>query len=180
MKYIDESESPPGVIEQRDRRPCWVGDYSFYGINDESLPLAAVESMQFGHALERFLRELLLANPALGPIFLAKTDISDGFYRIDLAPQDIPKLGLIFPQVSKSRHPDDQLVALPLVLPMGWKFSPPIFCTATETTADNTNAAIDSGEAYRPHPLEPLAAELDDALVQPSLAETLDPHPNQT
>ena len=166
--------SPAGVVEQRDRRPRWIGDYSFYGVNDESQPFAAVESMQFGHALERFLRELLLANPALGPIYLAKTDVSDGFYRIDIAPQDVPKLGLLFPQVSDSSNPDDQLVALPLVLPMGWKYSPPIFTTITETVADNTNAAIASGEAYRPHPLEPIAAELDEPLVQPTLADALD------
>ena len=166
--------SPAGVVEQRDRRPRWIGDYSFYGVNDESQPFAAVESMQFGHALERFLRELLLANPALGPIYLAKTDVSDGFYRIDLAPSDVPKLGLLFPQVSESSDPDDQLVALPLVLPMGWKYSPPIFTTVTETVADNTNAAIQAGEAYKPHPLESIAAELDEPLVQPTLADALD------
>ena len=45
--------SPAGVVEQRERRPRWIGDYSFYGVNDESQPFAAVESMQFGHALER-------------------------------------------------------------------------------------------------------------------------------
>ena len=166
--------SPAGAVEQRDRRPRWIGDYSFSGVNAESQPFAAVESMQFGHALERFLRELLLANPALGPVYLAKTDVSDGFYRIDIAPQDVPKLGLLFPQVSDSSNPDDQLVALPLVLPMGWKYSPPIFTTATETVADITNAAIQEGEAYKPHPLESIAAELDEPLVQPTLADALD------
>ena len=111
--------SSPDVIDKRDRRPRWVGNYSFYGINEESLPLAATESMQFSHALERFLREFFLASPALGPLFLDETDISDGFYRIDFAPSDIPKLGLIFLQASSISNPEDQLVALPLVLPMG-------------------------------------------------------------
>ena len=166
--------SPPGAVEQRDRRPRWIGDYSFYGVNDETIPLAALESMQFGHALERFLRELLLANPALGPVHLAKTDCSDGFYRIDLAPSDIPKLGLVFPQESVPANPDDQLVALPLVLPMGWKLSPPAFSTATETVADITNEAIQSGEAYSPHPLEHLASALDEPLEPTPLAATLD------
>ena len=127
--------SPPGVIDQRDRRPRWVGDYSFYGINNDTVPLAAVESMQFGSAFERFLRELLLANPEHGPIYLSKTDCSDGFYRMDLAPADVPKLGLLFPQEG-SVEADDQLVALPLVLPMGWTLSPAVFSTATETVAD--------------------------------------------
>ena len=36
--------------------------------------------MQFGHALDRILRELILTDPALGPVQLLKLDISDGFY----------------------------------------------------------------------------------------------------
>jgi len=156
--------SPPGVIDQRDRRPRWVGDYSFYGINKETVPLAATESMQFGTAFERFLRELLLADPALGPIYLSKTDVSDGFYRIDIAPADVPKLGLLFPQEG-SVKPDDQLVALPLVLPMGWTLSPPVFTTATETVADITNAAINAGDPFVPHPLENLASLHDEPIL---------------
>ena len=31
------------------------------------------------------------------------------------------------------------MVAIPLTLPMGWKNSPPLFCTATETVADLAN-----------------------------------------
>ena len=160
--------SPPGVIDQRDRRPRWVGDYSFYGINNDTVPLAAVESMQFGTAFERFLRELLLANPEHGPIYLSKTDCSDGFYRMDLAPADVPKLGLLFPQEG-SVEADDQLVALPLVLPMGWTLSPAVFSTATETVADITNAAIDADEKYSFHPLEQLASQQDEPIQQSEL-----------
>ena len=53
--------------------------------------------MQFGHALDQILRELLLSNPALGPVHLLKIDISDGFYRVGLSIDDIPKLGVAFP-----------------------------------------------------------------------------------
>ena len=115
--------SPPGVIPQRDRRPRWICDYSWYGVNDDTLPLAPLESMQFGHALDRILREILLADPQLGPVYMLKLDIFDGFYRVNIAPNDVPKLGVVFP----SRPGKEQLVALPLVLPMGWKNSPPLF-----------------------------------------------------
>jgi hypothetical protein len=64
--------SPLGVIPQRDRHPCWIVDYSWWAINDDTLPLAAMESMQFGHALDCILREILLANPAFGPVHLIK------------------------------------------------------------------------------------------------------------
>ena len=89
--------SPPCVIPQRDRRPRWIVDYSWWDVNEDTLPLAAMESMQFGHALERILQEILIANPAFGPVHLIKLDISDGFYRIALNVNDIPKLGVAFP-----------------------------------------------------------------------------------
>ena len=161
--------SPPGVVEQRNRRPRWIGDYSFFGVNSETQDIAATESMQFGRALERFLRELLLADPRYGPIYLMKTDASDGFYRVGLAPRDCPKLGLLFPTIPTL---DEPLVAIPLVLPMGWKNSPPIFSTATETVADVANAAISSSSPASPHALAELASTLDDTLAAlPEMAE---------
>jgi hypothetical protein len=154
--------SPPGVIEQRDRRPRWIGDYSWYGVNFETQDIAATEAMQFGRAFERFLRELLLADPRYGPVYLMKADASDGFYRVALAPRDCPKLGLLFPSIPTF---DEPLVAIPLVLPMGWKNSPPIFSTATETVADVANAAISSSSPASPHALAELASMLDDTLA---------------
>ena len=43
--------SPPGVVPRRDQRPRWICDYTWLGVNTETLPLAAKESMQFGHTL---------------------------------------------------------------------------------------------------------------------------------
>ena len=149
--------SPPGVVPQRDRRPRWIGDYSWSAINADTQPLSPNKAMQFGHALDRYLRELLLADPSNGTIYMLKLDIADGFYRLDLAPHDIPKLALAFP----SRPGQEPLVALPLVLPMGWKNSPPFFSAATETAADLANFAIQSNFPPAPHPLEPHAAALD-------------------
>ena len=174
QKFSRIKVEPPGVIEKRDRQPHWIGDYSFYIINDKSISLDAVESMTFFHTLEHFLRELTLSNPALGLLCLAKTDIYDSFYRNDLAQSDIPKLGLIFPQVSESITPDDQPVSLPLVIPMVRTNSPFIFDTATETVIDNANASINSNEAHENYPLEPLDTELDKQLVSNSLHTMLD------
>ena len=56
--------------------------------------------MQFGHTLDRILKEILLANPAYGSVLMSKYDINDGFYQIDLKVEDmIPKLGVAFPTV---------------------------------------------------------------------------------
>ena len=78
--------SPPGVVSQRERRPRWICDLTFYGINDDTLPLVPLEAMQFGHALDRYLREILLSNPKNGPVYMLKLDIADGFYRMRSIP----------------------------------------------------------------------------------------------
>ena len=117
---------------------------------------APAEAMQFGHALERILREILLADPAQGPVYMIKVDISDGFYRINLRPADVPKLGVVFP----TQPGAEPLVAFPLVLPMGWTHSPPFFSAATETAADIANTHLQSGQPSTPHPLDELASTL--------------------
>lgn len=150
--------SPPGVVPQRGRRPRWIVDYSFWGVNQDTLPLAPRDAMQFGHALDRILREVLLADPKHGLVELMKVDISDGFYRVNLALDDIAKLGVVFP-VRDGQRP---LVAFPLVLPMGWVNSPPIFCAATETAADIANANLQDTMRSSPHSLDTMAAPMDD------------------
>ena len=73
------------------------------------------------------LCEIVFADPALGPVYMVKADVSDGFYRIGIRPEDAPKLGLIFP----SGADEEPMGAIPLTLPMSWKNSPPLFCTTT-------------------------------------------------
>jgi hypothetical protein len=94
-----------------------------------------MEAMQFGWSLEQILREILFVNPAHGLVQMIKLDISDSFYRIGLNIDDIPKLGVVFHTLPG----DKPLIVFPLVLPMGWKNSPPIFLTATEAIADIAN-----------------------------------------
>ena len=84
-------------------------------MNDETLPLAAKEAMQFGHALDQILCGTILADPTLGPVKLMKVDLSDGFYRVKLNITDIPKLGVVSP----TRPGRESLIVFPLVLPMG-------------------------------------------------------------
>ena len=81
---------------------------------------------------------------------MIKVDLSDGFYRMHLVPCDAPKLGLAFPKIPGL--PD--LVAVPLVLTMGWKNSPPAFSTVTETIADLCNERLRTGVEPLPHALD--------------------------
>lgn len=159
---------PIGGFPQHDRRPRPIADLTFFGVNDATQPATAVEAMQFGHVLDRLIRAIVHANPELGPVYLSKTDLKDGFYRIYLSARDVPKLAVLFPA-----GPDEpELIALPLALPMGWKNSPPIFSTATETVADITNQDTLKHRNPAPHRLD------DDADSPPGdvpLAYTDDP-----
>ena len=106
--------------------------------------------MQYSHTLDRLLREIVFADPILGPVYMLKADVSDGFYRIGIHPEDAPKLGLIF----LSGADEETVVANPLTLPMDWKDSPPLFSLATEKVSDLANEPFRSHQPSRPHKLD--------------------------
>jgi hypothetical protein len=133
--------SPLGVVPQRDRRPRTISDYTFFGLNHETVPVSPSECMQFGRALWRILRHVKSANPHHGP------------YRIWVRASDVPKLGILFPAESGEVY----LVGFPLALPMGWTESPKIFTAATETVADMTNASLKSGDRFPAHHLDTIS-----------------------
>ena len=149
--------SPLGVVPQRERRPRIIVDYSYWGINADTLRLSNPHSMQFGHAQRRIHQRLMWANPRYGAIHAYKLDIADGFYRIPLSTSGIPKLGVLLPPILNGVS----LVAFPLVLPMGWTESPPFFCKFTETACDLANRDMRHNHRWPPHPLEPLAGKAD-------------------
>ena len=70
---------------------------------------------------------MIIAEPALVPVYVLKENISDGVYRIGLIPTDTPKLGVVFP----SDGSGEELVAIPITLSMVWKNSTTILSTAT-------------------------------------------------
>ena len=146
--------SPLGVVPQRERRPRIIVDYTFSGVNDETDPHAFREAMQFVRAHLRIIQAVLFASAEHGPIYLLKIDLSDGFYRVNVKAEDIPRLGVALP---KLHHQDPSLIAFPLVLPMGWTESPPHFTSATETIVDLANRWAPTWDPPR-HPLETLAS----------------------
>jgi hypothetical protein len=145
--------SPLGVVPQRDRRPRTICDYSFFLVNDDTIELCPEQSMQFGRALLRILQKIAHSDPRLGPVYLSKIDIADGFYRIAIRSNDVPKLAIMLP----TAEGEEPLVGLPLVLPMGWKQSPPLFTAATETVADLANTKLTDMKPSVPHRLDLLS-----------------------
>ena len=149
--------SPPGVVPQQYHRLRCICNYIWSGVNHYTLPLAAMETMQIGHSLKSILREILLANPAHGPVMLNKTDLSNGFYCMDVNPDDAPNLGVVFP-TNPGANP---MVAVPFVLPMGWKNSPPTFSAAMETITNVANSRLrNPNYTPPPHRLDHMVAEV--------------------
>ena len=148
--------SPVGVVPQWDRRPRIIVDYTYSGVNGETLKLSPQEAMQFGRALERIITQVVRADPRYGPVKFIKIDLADGFYRVFVRAEDIPTLGVAFPSLDG----EEPIIAFPLVLPMGWTESPPYFCAATETIADMANDRILTWQHPPLHKLDRLASSL--------------------
>ena len=129
---------PHGVKVERNRQPSLLGENRFSKISAETLPLTHVESMQYGHALEQLLREIVFEDPKLGPVYIIKANLSYRFYHIGLRPPNAPKLGLVFPGI----HIGEHRFALPLTLPMSWKKMSPLFCNTIEIIANVENASL--------------------------------------
>ena len=66
------------VKEERDRRPRWLRDYSYSNINSDSLPISAPSAMKYGQALDCLIREVVIEDPDLVPVYVMKADVSDG------------------------------------------------------------------------------------------------------
>ena len=146
--------TPPGVIPQRGRRPRTIVDYTWSGINEATLTPAPYEAMRFGRELNRYLWHVYWANPKHGLVYQLKKDLADGFYLADLSVMDAPKMAVPLPRVPGL----EQLVAIPLGLPMGWILAPPVFCAGSETALDLAKDLLPSSSSLPPHPLEELAA----------------------
>ena len=142
--------SPLGCVPQRERRPRIINDYTFSGVNPNTVKMAPPEAMQWGRALNRVLWYILHADNRHGPVLMSKTDLSDGFYQMNLNPSGALKLAVPF---HLAGH--EPMVAIPTRLPMGWTESPPAFSAVTETVADLVNEALERDPLMPPpHPLE--------------------------
>ena len=142
--------SPHGVKEEWDRWHRRIGYYSYSNINSGSLLIYALSAIKCGQVLDRLIREVVIADPDLGPIYALKADISDGFYRISLRPADAPNICLFF----LSDGQGEELVAIPITLSMVCKNYPPISCKATLIVSDLEKSDLRYNKPSRPHNID--------------------------
>ena len=63
---------PVLVIPQVGRRTRLVFDFTWSGLNKTSERLDPMEAMRFGGAIQHILKQVLTADPRLGPVYLSK------------------------------------------------------------------------------------------------------------
>ena len=91
--------SPIGCVPQRERRPRMINDYTFSGVNPDTVKMAPREAMQWGRTLNRILWYVYTADRRQGTVLLSKTDLSDGFYQFHLTPSGALSLATPFPNL---------------------------------------------------------------------------------
>ena len=74
----------------------WLINSICSNINTDSLHIDYMSDMQYVRALDRLIREVMIEDPALVPVYVLKADASDGFYHIALRTAYAPNPGLVF------------------------------------------------------------------------------------
>ncbi len=129
-----------------------VGNIKLPSVNSETKRRSNHTSMeQMGKVLPRLVYQVARADPSLGPLYFAKWDIKDGFWRLVVSQENAWHFCYLLPKL----HIDDPTeLVVPTCLQMGWLESPPLFCTTSETARDIAQELLDSKKTLPPHALE--------------------------
>ena len=117
---------------------------------------------ELGKVIPRLLHKMATLDTTR-PIFFAKIDIKDGYWRLRV--NENGKWNFAYALPHPSADSDDVTLILCLALAMGWIDSPPFFCGVTETARDIMED-YDMDNTLEPHPLEHHMMNMTQADVQ--------------
>ena len=98
-------------------RDCWprpTVDYTFSGVNETTVNLAPLESLQFRKSLYRIIQNTAGINPQQGTVSFSKYNLADTLMSVGLSASLILKLAVAVPNTLLDKDP---LVAVPMVHP---------------------------------------------------------------
>jgi hypothetical protein len=158
--------SPVAVVPQVGRRGRIILDLSFpvYQESNDGVTITqpsvnettaktgpAAPVKEIGKVLHRLLYFMKMTRAGVW-IYFSKLDISDGFWRLVVRPEDSFNFAYVLPQ-----HPGQPIrIVVPSALQMGWAESPSYFCAATECARDLTQHLIDKNIDLQYHTIEEL------------------------
>ena len=106
--------------------------------------------MQYDQTLKCLIRDVVIADPALGPVHVLKADVSDSFLLHWLTPYRCSQAGASFPIRGRGLGFSSDTANRPY----GMENSPLILCTTTETVTDLENATLRCNTLGLPHRLD--------------------------
>ena len=163
--------SPIAAIPHKSRDFRMILDLSYMftidgtpwpSVNQSSSPQdPPLQSMtQLGQVLPRLVHAIATSPQDQGPWVFIKLDIKDGFWRLMVPEKEEFNFCYVLPQ----QEPSEPIqIVVPSSLQMGWTFSPPYFCAATETARD-VAASLVTQPSLPPHPLETITMSAEDDL----------------
>lgn len=156
--------SPVAVVPQVGRRGRIILDLSFPvyqdvegvmtitqdSVNETTVITAPTTPVkEIGKVLQRLLHFMKMIRAGRW-IYFSKLDISDGFWRLIVRPEDSFNFAYVLPQ-----PPGQPIrIVIPSAVQMGWVESPSYFCTVTECARDITQYLVDNNTSLPPHPIE--------------------------
>jgi len=171
--------SPVAAVPHKSRQFRTILDLSFQlqvaglglpSVNAATRKQAPTAAMrQLGKVLPQLIAAMAAAAPQHGPIFFAKLDITDEFWRMVVSKDNAWNFCYVLP--GPALEPIQIIV--PTSLEMGWCELPAFFCTATETVRNITQELIEQPITPLPeHLLEHLCLPHPDMLLPLSPADT--------
>ncbi len=157
--------SPVAMVPHKSRSYRVILDLSFVlrykggelpSVNGATNIKAPQKAMaELGQVVRRIICFMAEHYDAQRPFKFAKIDIKDGFWRMVVAPEDAWHFCYAIPPASPTEDILDSLIVVPDSLQMGWRESPPYFCTATETARDIIQTFMDGDMSeLEIHPVE--------------------------
>ena len=84
-------------IPQVGRTPQLIFDFTWSGLKNIAECLPTMEVMHFRGAILRIFKQVLSADPHLGPVYLRKVEFSDTYMRLWMGVEDFPSVTLLIP-----------------------------------------------------------------------------------
>ena len=95
--------SPVVVITQVGRRPRLIFDFIWSGLNKETTCLAPTSAMRFGGAIHHIIKQVLMADPRLGPVYFSKVDLDKRVHGVVGEDERLPVRRLYHPKEKPQR-----------------------------------------------------------------------------
>ncbi len=178
--------SPVAMVPHNSRKYRVLLDLSFElrykggtvpSVNGATDLLAPQKAMaELGQVVRRIISLLADHCDPNKPFKFAKIDIKDGFWRMVVSQIDAWNFCYTIPPKEPTEDFGERLIVVPTALQMGWRESPPYFCTATETARDII-ASLMAGNmsALSVHPFEDHMCVHPSGTAQPNEAPAFTP-----